>query len=432
MSAVDHTASDAPVHCCIAGCGPAGAMLGLLLARAGLNVLVLEKHGDFLRDFRGDTIHPSTIEILDELSLAERFLQLPHSEVSSVTARTPAGQDIDFSFRRLKTRFPFIAFVPQWDFLDFITDEAARYSGFKLQMNAEVIDLIQEDGVVRGLTYRDGASEHEIRASLTVGADGRGSRTREAAGLRVIATSPPMDVLWFRLSRRPEEPETIAMRSGPGKAAILIDRHKYWQIGYLIPKGDAEKVRAAGLPTFRRTLAELIPDLADRVDELQDWEQVKLLTVRSDRLARWYTHGYLAIGDAAHAMSPVAGVGINLAIQDAVVAANVLWEPLRRGRISTRDLAKVQRQRELPVRITQAVQAFIQQMFFKAVVSPIKPPVLPQKMLRLLLRIPVVGDVPARFVAFGIRRPHVESAALAAPVEQPIANDLVEEVLART
>jgi 2-polyprenyl-6-methoxyphenol hydroxylase-like FAD-dependent oxidoreductase len=252
---------------------------------------------------------------------------------------------------------------------------------------------------------------------LTVGADGRSSRTREAAGLRVIATSPPMDVLWFRLSRRPDEPETIAMRSGPGKAAILIDRHEYWQIGYIIPKGHAEQVRAAGLSAFRRTLSELIPDLADRVDELQDWEQVKLLTVRSDRLARWYKRGYLAIGDAAHAMSPVAGVGINVAIQDAVVAANVLWEPLRRGRISTRDLAKIQRQRELPVRITQAVQAFIQQAFFKAVLSSLRPPVLPQKALRLLLRMPMLGDLPARFVAFGIRRPHVESPA------QPLAHD---------
>src|SRR5215207_6884939 len=418
--------------CVIAGCGPAGAMLGLLLARAGVAVTVLEKHGDFLRDFRGDTIHPSTIEILDELGLAERFLALPHSEVSSLTARTPAGVDIDFSFRRLKTRFPFIAFVPQWDFLDFITDEAGRYPGFRLQMNAEVVDLIQEHGVVRGLTYRDARGEHAVRARLTVGADGRGSRTREAAGLRVIATSPPMDVLWFRLSRRRGEPETIAMRSGPGKAAILIDRHEYWQIGYIIPKWDADKLHAAGLPAFRRTLAELIPDVADRVDEIQEWEQVKLLTVRSDRLARWYTRGYLAIGDAAHAMSPVAGVGINLAIQDAVVAANVLWEPLRRGRISTRDLAKVQRERELPVRITQAVQAFIQQMFFKAVLTSSKPPLLPQRILRLLLRLPVLGDVPAHFVACGIRRPHVESPALATPVEQPTAIDLAEEVPPRT
>jgi 2-polyprenyl-6-methoxyphenol hydroxylase-like FAD-dependent oxidoreductase len=390
-------------------------MLGLLLARAGLDVLVLEKHGDFLRDFRGDTIHPSTMEILAELGLAERFLQLPHSEVSSLTARTPAGLEIAFSFRRLKTRFPFIAFVPQWDFLDFLTDEAKRYPGFRLQMHAEVVNLIEEDGIVRGLTYRDAGGEHEVRARLIVGADGRNSDTREAAGLCVIATSPPMDVLWFRLSRHRDEPEAVAMRSGPGKAAILIDRRDYWQIGYIIPKGDSAQVRAAGLAAFRSTLAALIPDLADRVDEIQDWEQVKLLTVRSDRLARWYTRGYLAIGDAAHAMSPVAGVGINVAIQDAVVAANMLWEPLRRGRISTRDLASVQSQRELPVRITQGVQAFIQQMFFRAVLTSNKPPLLAQQALRLLLRMPIVRDLPPRFVAFGIRRPRVESPALETP-----------------
>jgi 2-polyprenyl-6-methoxyphenol hydroxylase-like FAD-dependent oxidoreductase len=402
-------------NCCIAGCGPAGAILGLLLARAGLDVLVLEKHGDFLRDFRGDTIHPSTLEILAELGLADRFLQLPHSEVASIAMRTPAGLEIDFSFHDLPSRFPYIAFVPQWDFLDFITDEAKRYPGFRLRMNAEVTGLLEEDGIVRGVTYRDAAGEHVVRARLTVGADGRDSRTREAAGLRVIATSAPMDVLWFRLSRRPEEPAAVQARTAPQRMAVLIDRREYWQIGYIIPKGGAEKVRAAGLPAFRRTLAELIPDLADRVDEIQDWDQVKLLTVRSDRLKRWWTRGYLAIGDAAHAMSPIAGVGINVAIQDAVVAANVLWEPLRRGRISTRDLATVQRERELPVRLTQAVQAAIQQLFLKRLLSSGTVPVLPQRALGVLLHLPVVRDLLASFVAFGIHRPHVESPELAAP-----------------
>lgn len=414
MTAV--TANDTRFDCCIAGCGPAGAMLGLLLARAGLNVLILEKHGDFLRDFRGDTIHPSTLELLDELGLAERFRQLPHSEVSSVTIPTPAGRDVTFSFRHLETRFPFIAFVPQWDFLDFLTDEAARYPGFRLQMNAEVIDLIHEDGIVRGIIYRDASGEHAVRSRLTVGADGRRSRTREAAGLRVIATSPLVDILWFRLSRRPDEPETVTLRRRAGEAAILINRRQYWQIGYIIPKGTAEQVRAAGLPAFRRTLAELVPDFADRVDEIQDWEQVKLLTVRSDRLARWYTRGYLAIGDAAHAMSPIAGVGINLAIQDAVVAANLLWDPLRRGRISTRDLAKAQRQRELPVRVIQALQGFIQQTYFRERRAASLRGRLLQALLPVVLRLPAMGDLAARLIAFGIRRPHIESPALAMPI----------------
>ena len=239
------------VRCCIAGCGPAGAVLALLLVRAGVDVLILEKHGDFLRDFRGDTIHPSTLEILDEIGLADRFLELPHTEVSTLGGQTPAGDKIEFSMARLKTKFPFIAFVPQWDFLTFITQEAARYPGFRLRMNAEVLELIEAGGVIHGVRYRmsdgtnSGRAVHEVRALLTVGAEGRDSRTRGAAGLRVIATSPPMDVLWFRLSRRPDEPRAVAMRVGPGHAAILIDRNSYWQIAYTIPKGGAGRIRAA-------------------------------------------------------------------------------------------------------------------------------------------------------------------------------------------
>ncbi|HEU0114744.1 MAG TPA: FAD-dependent oxidoreductase, partial [Thermomicrobiales bacterium] len=313
--------------CCIVGCGPAGAMLGLLLARAGLDVLVLEKHGDFFRDFRGDTIHPSTLELLDQLGLAERFLRLPHSEVATLMFPVPSGPPLAFTFRRLKTRFPFIAFVPQWDFLDFITDEAKRYPGFRLEMNAEATDLIQDNGVVRGVRYRTPDGAREARARLTVGADGRSSRTREAAGLRLVETAAPIDVFWFRLSRRPEEPVALVARVAPGRFGVLIDRGDYWQVGYLIPKGGADAIRAAGLAAFRQSVAALFPDLADRVDELRQWDQAKLLTVQSNRLARWWKAGYLAIGDAAHAMSPVGGVGINVAIQDAVVAANTLWRP---------------------------------------------------------------------------------------------------------
>jgi len=397
------------VGCCIAGCGPAGAILGLLLARAGIDVLVLEKHGDFLRDFRGDTIHPSTLEILDEIGLAESFLRLPHSEVSKLGGLTPAGDTIEFSMARLKTKFPFIAFVPQWDFLTFITQEAARYPDFRLVLNADVVDLIEEAGAIAGVRYqtRDGVL-HEVRALLTVGADGRDSPTRAAAGLRVIATSPPMDVLWFRLSRRPDESRAVAMRVGPGKAAILIDRTSYWQIAYTIPKGRADQIRASGLAAFRQAVASLIPDLADRVDEIADWEQVKLLTVRSDRLARWWRPGYLAIGDAAHAMSPVAGVGINLAVQDAVEAANVLWEPLRQGRVTCADLAAVQRRRALPTRLVQATQTLLQRFFFRSFLVADRPPRMP-RLIQVLLQAPVVRDIPPRLIAFGVGRPHVRA-----------------------
>ena len=407
--------NDGLLDCCIAGCGPAGAVLGLLLARAGLDVLVLEKHGDFLRDFRGDTIHPSTLELLDQLGLAERFLRLPHSQVATVALPAAAGVPLAFTFRRLKTRFPFIAFVPQWDFLDFITDEAARYPGFRLVMNAEVTDLVREDGVVRGVRYRTPDGEHAVRARLTVGADGRSSRTRDRAGLRPIETAAPIDVFWFRLPRRPDEPVALAGRTAPGRFAVLIDRGDYWQVGYLIPKGAADEIRAAGLDAFRRAVATLVPELADRVGELRDWDQVKLLTVQSNRLARWWKRGYLAIGDAAHAMSPVAGLGINVAIQDAVVAANMLWKPLREGRIRTTDLAAVQRRREAPIRITQALQAFVQRRVIGVALGATTTPAVPWP-LRLLARTPLLRDLPARLVGLGIGRPRIESPALAAPV----------------
>jgi 2-polyprenyl-6-methoxyphenol hydroxylase-like FAD-dependent oxidoreductase len=403
---------DAPTTttCAIAGCGPAGAMLGYLLARAGIDVVVLEKHGDFLRDFRGDTIHPSTLEILDELGLAEQFLALPHSEVSNVTGRTTAGQTISFSFERLSTRFRFIAFVPQWDFLEFMTGRAARFPTFTLVRNAEVLGLVERDGAVRGLRYRDAGGVRELEALLTVGADGRGSRTREAASLPRVETSPPMDVLWFRLPHRQDELRAIAGRLGAGRVLVMFDRGEYWQIAFVIAKGTADEIRGAGLEAFRRDIVSVAPELADRVGDITDWEQVKLLTVHADRLLRWHKPGYLAIGDAAHAMSPIGGLGINVAIQDAVAAANVLWRPLSERRVSDADSAEVQRRRERPVRLMQAFQTLVQNRFLKPALASANAPSIPL-LVRLLVRLPILRDIPPRLIALGIARPHVESPA---------------------
>ena len=392
-------------RCVVAGCGPAGAVLAYLLARAGVDVVVLEKHGDFLRDFRGDTIHPSTLEILDEVGLADRFLELPHSQVARISLRSTSGDTVSFSFERLRTRFRFIAFVPQWDFLKFITAEAKNFPSFHLQMNTEATDLIEENGVVRGVR----AGGREIRAMLTIGADGRSSRTREAAGLPIRETSPPMDVFWFRVPREADEEEAVAGRIGHGAAIVKIDRRDYWQIAYVIPKGSADAIRSAGLDAFRRSVASIEPRLENRVDQIRSWDDVKLLTVRSDRLLRWHKPGYLAIGDAAHAMSPVGGVGINVAIHDAVEAANVLWEPLSRGDVSERDLRRVQKHRERSVRAIQAIQTFIQNRVIRSALAR-KDFEFP-RVMHLLAATPLLRDIPPHLVAFGIGRPHVKTPA---------------------
>ncbi len=386
-------------------------MLGLLLARAGVRVVVLEKHGDFLRDFRGDTIHPSTLEILDQLGLAAKFLLLPHSEISRVEVSNSSKQVVGFSFGRLRTKFPFIAFVPQWDFLNFITAEAARYPAFTLQMNSAVTDLIIESGSVRGVRYRTAEGDRELRAHLVVGTDGRTSVTRECAGLPIVATSPLMDVLWFRLSKKADEEAVLGGRLGAGQLAVLIDRREYWQIAYLIPKGEGDRVRSRGLDEFQAQVVRLLPEMSDRVGEIDDWEKVKLLTVKSDRLTRWYRNGYLAIGDAAHAMSPIGGIGINIAIHDAVAAANILWEPLRNGTCSDSDLARVQEERETPVRVVQAAQAFIQNRLVGRFLRATKVPTIPP-FFRILLKTPLLRDLPPKFVAFGVARPHVQSPRL--------------------
>jgi 2-polyprenyl-6-methoxyphenol hydroxylase-like FAD-dependent oxidoreductase len=394
--------------CCIAGCGPAGALVGYLLARAGVPVVVMEKHSDFLRDFRGDTIHPSTLEILDELGLADRFLMLPHTKVSEVSIRTTTGQKIVLSLNRLPTKFRYIAMVPQWDFLEFLTAEAARFPTFRLVRNAEVVGLLEAAGSIHGVRYRDSTGEHELEASLTIGADGRTSVTRQAANLPQVQAAPPMDVLWFRISRRAGDTTEIGLRLGPGLGLVMLDRNEYWQVAYIIPKGAADRIRSAGLEPFRQAILNVAPELEDRVREIREWDQVKLLTVRADRLTRWHKPGYLAIGDAAHAMSPVGGVGINIAIHDATVAANLLWRPLATATIAESNLADVQRHREFAVRVIQAFQSAIQSQIIKPMLAANTPPSLPWA-LRAILTVPLLRDLPPRLVAFGVRRPHVQS-----------------------
>jgi 2-polyprenyl-6-methoxyphenol hydroxylase-like FAD-dependent oxidoreductase len=379
-------------------------MLGLLLARAGVRVLVLEKHADFLRDFRGDTIHPSTLEVMHELGLLEGLLQLPHQEIPQFAAKFGEREIVVADLSHLPTRCRFIAMMPQWDFLAFLAREAARSPHFELRMNAEVTSLIERDGRIAGVRVKD----HEVEADLVVGADGRHSTVRVQAGFQVEEFGAPMDVLWFRLSRRAGDPEAAMALFDAGRILVLIYRGDYWQCGYVIAKGAAEEVRRSGLPALHAGIAKLLPFLADRVDELTDWEQLKLLTVRVDRLRQWYRPGLLCIGDAAHAMSPVAGVGINLAIQDAVAAANILAPPLREGRLSIGHLRQVQKRREWPVRVTQRLQLMMQQRVIARVLGSgerLTPPLF----LRLLARYPRLRRIPGRLIGLGIRPEHVKT-----------------------
>jgi 2-polyprenyl-6-methoxyphenol hydroxylase-like FAD-dependent oxidoreductase len=403
-------AAPAATTCAIAGCGPAGAVLGFLLARAGIDVVVLEKHNDFLRDFRGDTIHPSTLELLDALGLVDEFLALPHSKVSGVQIETTAGETLRISLERVPSKFRFIAFMPQWDFLEFVTRKAGRFPSFTLLRNAEVIGLIEKDGAVRGLRYRDAEGEHDLQAVLTVGADGRTAVTRDAAKLPRLETSPPIDVFWFRLPRRTDEVAAVFGRIGPGLLLVMLDRNDYWQVAFVFWKGKGDEIRARGLDAFRRDIVRVAPELADRVDGLRDWDEVKLLTVRVDRLTRWHTQGFLAIGDAAHAMSPVGGLGINVAIQDAVAAANLLWRPLSEGRDASEMLAEVQRRRERAVRVLQAIQGFVQTRILAPALKSTNTPSIPW-IVKAILATPILRDIPPRIIALGIDRPLLESPA---------------------
>jgi 2-polyprenyl-6-methoxyphenol hydroxylase-like FAD-dependent oxidoreductase len=400
--------------CCIAGGGPAGMMLGLLLARAGVPVVVLEKHADFLRDFRGDTIHPSTLEVMHELGLLDEFLKLPHRRVErlgGVVGTTPI-RIADFT--HLPTRCKFIALMPQWDFLDFLADNARRYPSFDLRMRAEVTDLIEEGDRVVGVRAKTPDGELIVRATLVVGADGRTSVVRERAGLKVEEIGAPMDVLWMRLSRRESDGAEALGRIDAGKMFVMIDRGDYWQCAYVIGKGAAEQVRAAGIEAFRAAIVSVAPMMQDRVAELRSFDDVKLLTVKIDRLAQWHRPGLLCIGDAAHAMSPVGGVGVNLAVQDAVAAANLLAAPLRSGTVSEAELAAVQRRRSFPTRMTQRLQVFIQENVLSRVLTS-RGTISPPWPVRLISRCPLLQRIPARLVGLGIRPEHV----LAQPANVP-------------
>jgi len=393
----------------VVGAGPAGAVLGLLLARGGVPVTLLEAHHDFDRDFRGDTVHPSTLEILDQIGLAERLHRLPHAQIAQLRIHTPAEVVTIADASRLRTRFPYVMMLPQVHLLELLTAEAQRYPHFRLVLGANVQRLIEDSGTVRGVAYRDAADHwQEVRADLTVAADGRFSKVRHLAGIETESTAAPMDVVWFRLPRRADDPaESGALFVGGGRFAVVLQRPEEWQIGYVILKGSFGALRAAGLPALRAGLAEVLPWLGNRVEELQDWRQVSVLNVESSRVRRWYRPGLLLIGDAAHVMSPVGGVGINYAVQDAVEAANLLVPKLRRGPVTAGDLAAVQRRREWPVRFIQAVQRLLQSRLVAAGLKDGQTFRLPW-FLRLLTRLPLLRNLPARIIGFGLRRVRVE------------------------
>ncbi len=404
-------------RCAIAGGGPAGMMLGFLLARAGIDVVVLEKHADFLRDFRGDTIHPSTLQIMYELGLLGEFLKRPHQEVRELKGQIGDERVIIGDFRYLPTHCNFIGLIPQWDFLNFLAEHARRYRGFHLRMQARATDLIVEDERVVGVRAETPDGPLEIRADLVVGAYGRHSDIRERAGLEVEDFGAPMDVLWLRLSKRPEDSQQTLGRIQAGVVFVMLDRGDYWQCAYVIPKGGYDKMRAAGLEAFRAAIVALNRALADRVREIASWDDVKLLTVSVDRLKRWARPGLLCVGDAAHAMSPIGGVGINLAIQDAVAAANILWEKLRTGPVPLEILKKVQERREWPTRATQRLQLFIQDRVISNVLARKTTP-RPPLVVKLLQWFPPLRRIPARVLGMGFRPEHVHTPQAASAPRQ--------------
>jgi 2-polyprenyl-6-methoxyphenol hydroxylase-like FAD-dependent oxidoreductase len=387
----------------IAGGGPAGMMLGYLLARAGIGVTVLEKHADFLRDFRGDTVHPSTMEVLYELGLIERFLKRPHDEIRRVTGSIGGEEFTAGDFSHLPVHCPFIALMPQWEFLNFLAEEARAFPAFHLEMETEAVDIIEEDGAVSGLKVSHSGVTEDRRASLVVACDGRSSVIRQRAGLTVEEIGTPIDVLWMRVPKPAGNPRVPLGNAVAGRLFVALDRGDYYQCGFVIAKGAFDEIRAKGISAFRDEIVRVSPALAPTVRDIVDWDQVKLLTVKIDHLTRWHRPGLLCIGDAAHAMSPVGGIGINLAIQDAVAAANILIPKLRAGRVTNDDLAAVQARREWPTLATQRVQAFIQNQIIRRVLLSTTPITGLPWPVRLLVRAPVLTRLPARFLGMGLR-----------------------------
>jgi 2-polyprenyl-6-methoxyphenol hydroxylase-like FAD-dependent oxidoreductase len=411
-------ASTLTTKCCIAGGGPAGMMLGFLLARAGVNVVVLEKYPDFFRDFRGDTVHPSTLDLMHELGLLDDFLKLPHQKVETLSGQVGAEHLQMVDFRHLPTHCKFIALMPQWDFLNFLAERGRRYSGFDLRMQTEATDLIVEGGRVVGLSAKAPGGMLTVRADLVVGCDGRHSTVREKSGLEGEDYGAPMDVLWFRLSRKANDSTDTFGHIEAGKMLVMLDRGDYWQCAYVIPKGGIERIKAEGLESFRARAVEMSPFLSDRVGEIKSWDDVKLLSVTVDRLKKWWRPGLICIGDAAHAMSPIGGVGINMAVQDAVAAANRLAAPLKAGSVTDDDLQAIEQRRTLPTYFTQWLQLTIQKRIISRVLGmesqrrP-KPPLF----FKLFNVFPVLRRIPARLVGMGIRPEHIRTPDVGAAVQ---------------